>query len=64
MTEKADHIQNLGYSQTREGTKVAAIKNKAVHKSGVAPSDCDDPPPTLPLPNILPASARGWFYSH
>lgn len=43
---------------------VAAIKNKAMHKSGLAPSDCDEPSPTLPLPNILPASATGWIYSH
>lgn len=61
MTWKTDHVQNRGYLHTREGTMVAASKNKEVHESGLAPSDCDEPSPTLPLPNMLPVSARGWI---
>jgi len=51
------HVQNWGYFHTREGTIVAAIKSKAVRKSGLAPSDCDEPFPALSPPNVSPASA-------
>lgn len=38
---------NWRYFHSRQGAMVAAIKNKTVWKSGLAPSDCDEPHTTL-----------------